>query len=66
MILKIELDGLFWKTEYKLEPIAYGLKKIVIGVVIEDDKISVDDLQDKIQGFEDHVQSCDILAFNKI
>lgn len=43
-ILKIELDGLVWKTEYKKEPIAYGIHKLCIGCVIEDDKISVDDL----------------------
>lgn len=27
-ILKIELDGLFWKSEYKLVDIAYGVQKI--------------------------------------
>lgn len=43
-ILAIEQDGLFWKTEYKKEPIAYGIHKLVIGCVIEDDKVSVDDL----------------------
>lgn len=30
-ILKIEKDGLFWKTEYKLFDVAFGVKKIVIG-----------------------------------
>lgn len=34
--------------------------------VVEDDKVSVDDLTDKIQEFEDYVQSIDIAAFNKI
>jgi elongation factor 1-beta len=43
-ILKIEKDGLFWKTEYKKEPIAFGVHKLVIGCVVEDEKISVDDL----------------------
>lgn len=42
--MKIEMDGLFWKTEYKKEPIAYGIHKLVIGCVVEDDKIGVDDL----------------------
>lgn len=41
-ILAIEMDGLFWKTEYKKEPIAYGVFKIIIGAVVEDDKVSTD------------------------
>jgi len=65
-ILAVELDGLQWKTEYKKEPIAYGVFKLIIGCVIEDEKISVDDLQEKIEGFEEEVQSVDILSFNKI
>ena len=65
-ILEITLDGLFWKTEYKKEPIAYGVHKILIGCVIEDDKISTDDLQEKIEAFEDEVQSVDIASFSKI
>merc|ERR1712156_807999 len=27
-ILGIEMDGLFWKTEWKKEPVAYGIFKI--------------------------------------
>jgi len=65
-IIAIEMDGLFWKTEYKKLPIAYGVEKIVIGAVVEDEKVSTDDLQEKIEAFEDEVQSVDILAFNKI
>ena len=47
------MDGLFWKTEYKKEPIAYGVHKLVIGCVVEDDKVSSEDLIEKIEGFED-------------
>lgn len=60
------MDGLFWKTEYKKAPIAYGVEKLIIGCVIEDEKVSADDLQEKIEAFEDLVQSVDIAAFNKI
>jgi len=66
MILAIEMDGLFWKTEYKKEPIAYGVFKIVIGCVVEDDKVSTDILQESIEAFEDEVQSVDIQSFNKL
>lgn len=65
-ILAITLDGLFWKTEFKKEPIAYGIHKLVIGCVVEDDKIGVDDLQAKIEELEDYVQSVDIAVFSKI
>ena len=34
--------------------------------VVEDAKVSIDELQEKIQDFEDFVQSCDVAAMNKI
>ena len=43
-ILKITMDGLWWKTEWKTEPIAYGVEKLIIGCTVEDEKVSVDDL----------------------
>jgi elongation factor 1-beta len=60
------MEGLVWKTEYKKEPIAYGVFKLVIGAVVEDLKVSTDDVQDKIAEFEDEVQSVDIQSFNKL
>jgi len=39
---------------------------LIIGVTIEDDKVSVDELQEKIESFDDMVQSVEIMAFNKI
>merc|ERR1712238_524053 len=65
-IFKIKMDGLYWKTQYKKEPVAFGIFKLLIGVTVEDEKVSVDGLQEKIEEFEDMVQSVDILAFNKI
>ena len=65
-ILGIEMDGLFWKTEWKKEPVAYGIFKIQIGATVEDDKVSTDLVQEKIEEFEDEVQSVDIVAFNKL
>ena len=44
IINEVVQDGLVWKTEFKKEPIAYGIHKIVIGCVVEDEKVSVDDL----------------------
>merc|ERR1712066_591111 len=64
-VRSITMDGLLWGTG-KLVAIGYGIKKLQITCVIEDDKVSTDDLEDQITGFEDYVQSMDIVAFNKI
>merc|ERR1712025_615238 len=62
----IEQDGLLWGSATLVE-IGYGIKKLRITTVIEDDKVSTDDLIEKIcEDFENHVQSVDIAAFNKI
>ena len=66
LVLGITMDGLEWKTEWKKEPVAYGVFKIVIGAVVEDEKVSTDDVEEKIMAFEDYVQSVDILSFNKL
>ena len=65
-ILTLTGDGIYWKTEYKKEPVAFGIYKLIIGVTVEDEKVSVDGLQEKIEAFDDMVQSVEILAFNKI
>merc|ERR1712193_434319 len=64
-IRSIEMDGLLWGTG-KFVAIGYGIKKLQITCVIEDGKVMMDDLEDKVPGFEDYVQSMDIVAFNKI
>jgi len=61
----VEMDGLLWGAS-KLVPVGYGIKKLQIMCTVEDEKVSVDELVDKIQEFEDLIQSVDIAAFNKI
>ncbi|XP_055693994.1 probable elongation factor 1-beta [Lutzomyia longipalpis] len=65
LVRTVQMDGLLWGAS-KLVPLAYGIKKLQIMCVIEDEKISVDLLGEKIQEFEDYVQSVDVAAFNKI
>lgn len=60
------MDGLLWKTEYKKVPVAYNIKKLQMGCTVEDDKVLVDDLFEKIQVWEDEVQSIDIVTFQKV
>jgi len=65
MVRAIEMDGLVWGSS-KLKPVGYGIMKLSIICVVEDDKVGSDDLIETIEAFEDHVQSVDISAFNKI
>lgn len=64
-VRSIEMDGLVWGAS-KLIPVGYGINKLRIICVIEDDKVSVDALTEEIGNFEELVQSVDIEAFNKI
>lgn len=64
-VRSIEMDGLLWGAS-KLVAVGYGIRKLQISCVVEDDKVSTDDLEDKICAFEDFVQSMDIAAFNKV
>lgn len=61
----IVMDGLVWGAS-KLVPVGYGINKLQIMCVVEDEKVSIDLLQEEIEKFEDFVQSVDIAAFNKI
>ncbi|XP_032800569.1 elongation factor 1-beta [Petromyzon marinus] len=64
-VRSVAMDGLVWGVS-KLVPVGYGIKKLQIQCVVEDDKVSVDLLEEAIVAFEDHVQSVDVAAFNKI
>ncbi|EDV98867.1 GH13553 [Drosophila grimshawi] len=64
-IREIQWDGLLWGAS-KFVPVAFGIQKITISCVVEDEKVSVDWLTEEIEKIEDLVQSVDIAAFNKI
>ena len=66
MFKEIQQDGLFWKTEYKKEPVAFGIFKLIVAFSLEDEKVSVDGIVEKIEEMDDYVQSVEISAFNKI
>jgi len=61
----IEMDGLLW-GQSKLVPIGYGIKKLQINCVIEDELVSLDVLEEKIMEGEDYIQSMDMAAMQKI
>ena len=64
-VREIEKDGLVWGAS-KLVPVGYGISKLQITLVVEDEKISIDELQQDIEGDEDHVQSTDVAAMSKL
>ncbi|CAO3600669.1 unnamed protein product [Absidia cylindrospora] len=61
----ITMDGLLWGGS-QLVAIGFGIKKLQINCVVEDDKVSMDDLTEKIEELEDFVQSIDVAAMQKI
>ena len=58
---EISIDGLTWGAS-KLVPVGYGISKLQVNLVVEDEKVSIDDLQAQIEGDEDHVQSTDVVS----
>ena len=64
-VLAIQQDGLVWGAS-QFVAVGFGIKKLQINLVIEDEKVSVDDLQQKIEEDEDHVQSTDVVAMQKL
>jgi len=65
MVRKIEQEGLVWGASQFI-PIGYGIKKLQINMIVEDDKVSVDEIQSQIEGYEDYVQSTDVAAMQKL
>ena len=61
----ITKDGLVWGAS-KIVPIGYGIKKLQIMCTVEDAKVSIEELGEQMEAFEDYVQSVDVAAMNKI
>lgn len=53
-VRSIQVDGLLWGAS-KLVPVGYGIKKLQINCVVEDDKVGTDLLEEEITKFEDYV-----------
>jgi translation elongation factor EF-1beta len=63
---EICMDGLKWNTDYKKEPVAFGIFKLIIGACVEDDKVSTDDIEEAITAMDELVQSLEVVSFNKL
>lgn len=67
-VRSVQMEGLLWGAS-KLVPVGYGIKKLQIMMTIVDDLVSVDTLIEErltVEPIDEYVQSCDIVAFNKI
>lgn len=64
-VKSITMDGLVWGA-HTFIPVGFGIKKLQINCVVEDDKVSLEDLQNEIEEGEDWVQSSDIAAMQKL
>lgn len=53
-VRSVQLDGLTWGGS-KLVPVGYGIRKLQIQCVVEDDKVGTDMLEEEITKFEEHV-----------
>ena len=63
------LDGIVcWGEEHKFLPVAFGIKKLRISMIVEDDKLCQDDLEDHINadGRDDAIQSIDLYTMSKV
>lgn len=68
VVRSVQMEGLLWGAS-KLVEVGYGIKKMVIMMTIVDDLVSVDNLIEDYLSVEpatEYIQSCDIIAFNKI
>ena len=66
MITAQTQEGLTWGETFKLEPVAFGIKKLVMTATIVDSLVLMDDITDKIEALEDHVQSVQVASMNKL
>ncbi|XP_049388772.1 elongation factor 1-delta-like [Solanum stenotomum] len=67
-VRSVHMEGLTFGAS-KLVPVGYGIKKLQIMLTIVDDLVSMDDLIKNyltVEPINEYVQSCDIVAFNKI
>jgi elongation factor 1-beta len=65
-ICEFKKEGLTWGQTFKLEPVAYGIKKLVMTCSIVDALVLLDDITESIESLEEWVQSVEVASMNKI
>lgn len=59
-IIKFQQEGLLWDQTFKLEPVAFGIKKLVFSCTVIDELVNLNDITENIEALEDYVQSVEI------
>ena len=60
-IRAIEKCGLLWGRS-QLVAVGFGIKKLQINLVVEDEKVSLEDLRAEIEDDDEDVQSTDVVG----
>lgn len=66
LIKEYTQEGLVWGESFKLEPVAYGIMKLVMTCTIVDSLVLLDDVTENIEALDQFVQSVNIASMNKI
>eukprot|EP01034_Spumella_vulgaris_P036283 gene36283-44759_t len=66
LIKEYKQEGLVWGESFKLEPVAYGIMKLVMTCTIVDSLVLLDDVTENIEAIDQFVQSVNIASMNKI
>jgi translation elongation factor EF-1beta len=66
LIKEYKQEGLVWGESFKLEPVAYGIMKLVMTCSIVDALVLLDDVTENIEALDEFVQSVNIASMNKI
>jgi elongation factor 1-beta len=65
-IRSITMDGLLWGGEFKVVDVAFGIQKLIVQCIVEDEKVALDELEEKMTAFTEDVSSIDQIAMNKV
>ncbi len=64
-VREIEMAGLLWGSSCRV-PVGFGIDKMQLMCTVEDDKVSIEELCEKMEAFKDLVQSAEVSVMNKI
>jgi elongation factor 1-beta len=65
-IRAIQKDGLVWGEAFDRQDVAFGIQKLVINCIVQDDLVTMGDIEEPIEAMEDLVQSIDMVAMQKL
>ena len=64
-VKSISMEGLMWGSS-KRTPVGYGIDKMQLRCTLEDDKVLIEELCEKMESFKDLVESAEVSIMNKI